>query len=140
MGEEELDQIVFAPDLGYQGVCGDEDGPRSAHRLGYECGSPVAWLSRGRDAVQEECATGGSNAGHKSHAWSLGERYSWLPQHHSACKVKRGLQAAHGSEQPFHLLGRKVTGWMDLSSEPHPTTQQALICSAVFETNLPFSS
>lgn len=91
MGEEELDKIVFAPDPGHQEFCGDEDGPSSAHRLGSKCGLPVAWPGRGRDAVQEGCAMEGSNAGHRSHAWSLGQRYSWLPQHHSACRDKRGL-------------------------------------------------
>lgn len=91
MGEEELDKIVFTPDLGHREVCGDEDGPRSAHRLEYEYGSPVAWPSRGRATVQEGCATGDSNAGHQSHDWSLGERYSWLPQHHSSPRDKRAL-------------------------------------------------
>ena len=68
---EGLGKTAFAPDPGHREVCGDEDGPRSAHGLGSECGSPAAWPGRGRDAAQEEeCAQGLSNAGHQSHAWS----------------------------------------------------------------------
>jgi len=47
--------------------------------------------------------------------------YPQLPQHHAACRNKRGLWAAHGSKQPSYLLGKKVAGWMDQFCEPYST-------------------
>lgn len=92
MAEWEKGFIVFALDPGNWEVCGDEDGPKSAHRWGAACRSPVTWLCRGREAAQEEeCAQGVSNAGLQS-CLVLGVRWCpWLPQHHAVCRHKRGL-------------------------------------------------
>lgn len=45
----------------------------------------------------------------------------------AVCGDRRGLWAAHGSEQPSRLLGRKPAGWMDRSCEPHPTAGQCCV-------------